>query len=252
MNLTCRMEGRLARGDHPKSGRCPSSRLAGFRSLLALCMALWLPACVAAEPLEAASSELPDAPQPRAQAEALGQAQPQALEITILDGEGALNNIRQRTAREPIVQVKDRNRKPVAGALVLFAIHDGPSGAGASINGASSFSAITDAGGRAEARGFTPNGIEGQFTISVTATLGAAVATAIIHQQNRLGEASGTPEAPPAKPVHTGFHIIPKKTVTRELLVTGVVAAAMVVVVIIANESSASSITAGAGVVGHP
>jgi hypothetical protein len=215
-------------------------------------MALWLPACVAAEPLEAASAELPDAPQPKAQAGALSQAQPQALEITILDGEGALNNIRQRTAREPIVQVKDRNRKPVAGALVLFAIHDGPSGAGGSINGASTFSAVTDADGRAEARGFTPNGVEGPFTITVTATLGAAVATVIIHQQNRLGGGSGSPEVPPAKPVHSGFHIIPRKSVTRELLLTGVVAAAMVVVVVIANESNASPITAGAGVVGHP
>jgi hypothetical protein len=226
--------------------------MAGFRALLAFCMVLWLPACLAAEPLEAASSELPDAPQPRAQVEALGQAQPQALEITILDGDGALNNIRQRTAREPIVQVKDRNRKPVAGALVVFAIHDGPSGAGGSINGASTFSAVTDADGRAVARGFTPNGVEGQFTITVTATLGTAVATATIHQQNRLGQASGSPQAPPAKPVHTGFHIIPKKMVTRELIATGMVAAAMVVVVVIANQNNASPITAGAGVVGHP
>ena len=45
-------------------------------------------------------------------------AVPQNLQITILDGEGALNNIKQRTAREPIVQVTDENHKPVAGAVV--------------------------------------------------------------------------------------------------------------------------------------
>ena len=32
----------------------------------------------------------------------------------IVEGEGAINNIRLRTAREPIVQVEDENRKPVA------------------------------------------------------------------------------------------------------------------------------------------
>ena len=132
-------------------------------------------------------AELPEAPQ--AQAESSAQPEAQALEITILDGEGALNNIRQRTAREPIVQVKDRNHKPVAGVLILFAINDGPSGAGATIGGASTFSAVTDADGRAQARGYTPNNTEGKFTITVTATLGALIATAIIHQENRLGAA---------------------------------------------------------------
>ena len=36
--------------------------------------------------------------------------------IEVVEGDGAINNIRQRTAREPIVQVEDENHKPVAGA----------------------------------------------------------------------------------------------------------------------------------------
>ena len=43
-------------------------------------------------------------------------AQIQKLNIEIVEGEGAVNNIRQRMAREPMVQVTDENRKPVAGA----------------------------------------------------------------------------------------------------------------------------------------
>ena len=35
------------------------------------------------------------------------QGAPTSLKIVILEGDGAINNIRQRTAREPIVQVQD-------------------------------------------------------------------------------------------------------------------------------------------------
>ena len=44
---------------------------------------------------------------PQGIAPAAGQAQPvpTKLNILIVEGEGAINNVRQRTAREPIVQV---------------------------------------------------------------------------------------------------------------------------------------------------
>lgn len=108
-----------------------------------------------------------------------------ALSIVIVDGEGAINNIRQRTAREPIVQVEDRNRKPVAGALVTFALPDsGPSATFA--NGARILTVTTDAQGRAVAHGLKPNNITGQYKISVSASFGAATATALITQTNAL------------------------------------------------------------------
>src|ERR1700683_5308119 len=85
-----------------------------------------------------------------------------ALVITILDGEGALNDIRQRTAREPIVQVEDENHKPIAGAAVLFTLPgSGPSGFFA--GGAQTFSTITDSAGRAAAHGLRPNTISGSY-----------------------------------------------------------------------------------------
>ena len=43
-----------------------------------------------------------------------------ALFINIVEGEGTLNNIKQRVNREPIVQVEDENHKPIAGAAVVF------------------------------------------------------------------------------------------------------------------------------------
>jgi hypothetical protein len=38
------------------------------------------------------------------------------LNIVVLEGDGAINNIRRRTAREPVIQAVDENRKPVLDA----------------------------------------------------------------------------------------------------------------------------------------
>jgi len=48
------------------------------------------------------------------------QPAPTKLNIVILEGEGAINSVRQRVAREPVVQVEDENHKPIGGAAVTF------------------------------------------------------------------------------------------------------------------------------------
>ena len=48
------------------------------------------------------------------------EQEPTKLDISILEGEGSINNIRQRVAREAMVQVDDENHKPVAGVAVTF------------------------------------------------------------------------------------------------------------------------------------
>lgn len=107
------------------------------------------------------------------------------LTIAIIEGDNFVNNIRRGTARDPVVEVRDRNRKPVAGALVLFALPEsGPSGTFA--NGARTLSVTTDQQGRAVAKGLQPNKQAGQFQIAITASLGAQVATATITQTNVL------------------------------------------------------------------
>src|SRR5215469_13215110 len=79
------------------------------------------------------------------------QEAPPKLNIVIVEGDGAINNIRQRTAREPIVEVQDENHKPVAGAAVVFALSDqGASGTFA--GGAHTLTVVTDNQGRAIAR----------------------------------------------------------------------------------------------------
>ena len=114
---------------------------------------------------------------------------PMQLKITILDGEGSLNNIRERTAREPIVQVEDENHKPVAGALILFTIHGDGSAGATFANNLVTYQTTTDAAGRATAKGLQPNGQAGQITINVTATVGPVTASTTIHQVNAEPEA---------------------------------------------------------------
>jgi hypothetical protein len=114
------------------------------------------------------------------------------LNIVIVEGEGAINNIRQRTAREPIVRVEDENHRPVAGAAVVFALAD--QGAGGSFAGGShTLTAVTDNQGRAIARGFRPNNVQGQYQIHVTASQNGVTATANIAESNVLAAgAAGT------------------------------------------------------------
>src|ERR1700685_1297331 len=114
-------------------------------------------------------------------------AAPNKLFIQVIEGEGALNDIRQRTAREPIVQVEDENHKPIAGAAVLFALPgSGPGGAFA--EGAQTFSTVTDSAGRAVAHGLRPNSISGSYNIHVQVTYNGSTTGTDIHQQNVPGQ----------------------------------------------------------------
>ncbi len=91
------------------------------------------------------------------------------LKLVIVEGDGAVNNIQQRVAREPIVQVTDEDDRPVAGAVVAFTLPDhGASGVFA--DGSRLFTTTTDANGRAVARGFQTNSVAGEFEMNVTAS----------------------------------------------------------------------------------
>ncbi|HMD70732.1 MAG TPA: hypothetical protein VKF41_05280 [Bryobacteraceae bacterium] len=140
--------------------------------------------------------------------------EPKQLTISILEGEGAINNIKQRTAREAIVQVQDENHKPVAGVAVTFFLADhGASGVFA--NGSQSMTVMTDANGQAAMRGMVPNKMAGKMEIRVSARLGNLNADAVITQTNVAGAAGAA-----------GGAAISGKVIA--LIVVGAVAAAVV------------------------
>lgn len=158
------------------------------------------------------------------------------LFIKILDGEGAVNNIKARTAREPVVEVDDENHKPVAGALVTFMAPHG--GAGGTFNGQAMLQTVTDSSGRATGRGFMPNRTSGQFEIAVTATVGAAIAHAVITMTNQAGAGGSSSSSVGA----TRVGIFGGKG----LIVLGAIAAAATVGAVVATRGGPPSATIAA------
>src|ERR1700736_1226308 len=70
------------------------------------------------------------------------------LHIVIIDGDGFTNNVKKHTAREPIVEVRDRNNSPVPGATVAFTLPS--SGASGTFAGGSKLvTVVTNQAGRA-------------------------------------------------------------------------------------------------------
>lgn len=109
-------------------------------------------------------------------------AQEPGLEINVLEGEGAINNIRTHSGHDPVVEVRDRSGAPVVSASVTFQIPvNGPGGTFATSQTAV---VMTDEHGQAVARGLRPNGVAGPFEIRVTASYQGQTASAIINQTN--------------------------------------------------------------------
>jgi len=118
------------------------------------------------------------------------QAKPAKLNIVIIEGDGAINNVKQRVAREVIVQVDDENNRPVAGAAVAFLLPNSGAGGWFS-NGAGLLNVTTNSAGRATAH-LMPNSINGAFQINVTASYQGQVASATIPQTNAAAAAGAT------------------------------------------------------------
>ena len=84
------------------------------------------------------------------------------LKIVILSGDGLTNNLKKRVSTTPIVEVRDRNNKPVAGATVAFLLP--ANGPGATFaNGSRLLTAVTGPNGQAAASAMQANGVAGSF-----------------------------------------------------------------------------------------
>ena len=106
---------------------------------------------------------------------------PSALRIVVLEGEDAVNIVQQKTAVRPLVEVRDRNNLPVAGATVTFTIGGGQPAAFA--GGLQTLTVTTNAAGQAAASGLSALG-SGACGIQVQAESQGQLATASISQTN--------------------------------------------------------------------
>jgi hypothetical protein len=108
------------------------------------------------------------------------------LAIAVLQGNGAINNLRTGAVTDVIVEVRDPLMKPVPGAEVTFELPaSGPGGKFS--GGATTARAKTNTAGQARAQTLVPAG-EGRFSIRVTAKLGDRVGSFRIDQTNSSKE----------------------------------------------------------------
>jgi len=118
---------------------------------------------------------------------ALGPGSP-GLKIVVLEGEDGVNIIKKKTAVKSVVEVRDKNDLPVAGALVVFLLpRGGPSAAFA--NGKKELSLTTGLDGRVQAATLKPS-VKGSFRIQVRATFQGQTVTTTIAQTNFLTAAA--------------------------------------------------------------
>lgn len=114
---------------------------------------------------------------------------PTQINILILEGEGAINNVRQRVAREAMVQVEDENHKPVAAAAVTFFL-PGDGASGVFSNGSRSITVLTDEQGKAAVRGIRLNKVQGKMQIRVQASYKGLTTNAVITETSVLAAAA--------------------------------------------------------------
>jgi hypothetical protein len=147
---------------------------------------------------------------------------PTRLNVVVVEGEDAINNIKRHTSRETIVRVEGENHKPVAGVAVAFLLPaDGPGGA--FNGGAKSASIVTDNMGRAVMPHLEMNSNPGSYSVGVYASRGGLAASATISQSSIVGASAG---------VSTGGIIG---------IVAGVLAASGVAVAVVSKGKSSGS-----------
>ncbi len=106
---------------------------------------------------------------------------PTRIQVVVVAGEGLTTNVHERVAHDPTVRVEDDDHRPVAGAVVAFALPI--SGAsGEFINGVKNVSVTTSDDGIAVARGMRTNDIPGKLQIYVTASYRGLRDRALINQ----------------------------------------------------------------------
>jgi hypothetical protein len=103
--------------------------------------------------------------------------------VEVVEGDGAINNIRLHRAKEPMVRVVDSTGQPLPDVAVTFLLPE--SGAsGTFADGLTSLTIMTDANGQAVGRGLHPNNHTGEFQIRVMASYQGEAVTAVVTQTN--------------------------------------------------------------------
>ena len=144
-------------------------------------MRLWLPQLIAF---------LMAMPMVMAQEPALGPVKTtRSLRVVVLAGEGEINDMALRLMAPLVIQVLDRNSRPVEGADVIFQFPmTGPSASFG--NGQLSQTFRTNADGQAAATGWEANVQAGRFQVRVSAVRGTETGEAVVSMINATNVAA--------------------------------------------------------------
>jgi len=185
----------------------------------------------AGEPAEAPpAAQAPDSPQtqqapPTPQMQLSDDTPP--FHITVVEGEGAINNIHQIVNRAATVIIEDENKTPISGVAVTFFLpNDGPSGLFP--NGSRVLTVFSDEKGIAMSRPIRFNNLVGIMPIRVSASLFSQSVSATITETNvASGQAIRSYVSPVTRnqePHGGGIHISKKVWIT--VAIVGVAAGA--------------------------
>lgn len=140
-----------------------------------LCLSLWIASWQPG--LLLLGQTVPEAPRPR-------------MNIAVVQGEGTINNVRERKTTNVVVIVRDGNRRPLPQASVTFSLPT--EGASAKFpNGAATLTVESDKDGYATASGIVPNTVPGPYRIAIEAKHGEETVTATMTQFNMAVESRG-------------------------------------------------------------
>jgi hypothetical protein len=123
---------------------------------------------------------------------ARAQNVPARINLLVMEGEGVTSGMRQHVAPDLMVKVEDDDHRPVAGAVVVFALP--VSGASGEFgNGTRNLTVVTDQDGLATAHGLRTNDVAGKLQIYVTASYRGLRARSLINQFVQAAPGSKTP-----------------------------------------------------------
>jgi hypothetical protein len=108
----------------------------------------------------------------------------ESYEIEIISGANTVNSVKRRVASETIVEVHDRNRKPVAGVILTFTLPQTGAGGTFSSTGSNIATVVTGPNGQATMPSFQPSGT-GSYNISVSGQVNGSRVSIQIPQSNQ-------------------------------------------------------------------
>jgi hypothetical protein len=153
---------------------------------------------------------------------------PDSLRIFVLEGHNAINSVEMGLATPPVVEVRDRDDRPVEAATVVFRLPaNGPGGFFPDQQ--LSKTVLTNVQGQAMASGLIPNQSTGRFKIHVTATAGNRTVETDITQTN-----TGKQFAP------SGIETVHKKMTWWKWTIIGGAAAGLTIGIILATRGGSS------------